>query len=174
MYDRAFARLLKHEFAAALADYRKTLELSPLGYFVAAAAADMLTREAAGEFPEGLYVACAMLEHMPGDEQRHVAGQLVAQFPSHATAWELHARFLEDPSDKLAAIERGLLARPDTDTRGSLLVQKELAVHASGQREAALEILDALTSTVGDSAQTHVQAHIAAAVIRSGRVGGTA
>jgi len=174
VYDRGFARLLKHEFAAALADYRKTLELSPLGYFVAAAAADMLTREAAGEFPEGLYLAFAMLEHLPDDERRHVAGQLVAQFPSHAPAWELHARFLEDPSEKLAAIERGLLARPDPDTRGSLLVQKALAVHASGQREAAWEILDALTRTVGDSAQTHVQAHIAAAMIRPRGVGGTA
>jgi hypothetical protein len=171
MYDRAFARLLKHEFDAALADYRKTLELSPLGYFVAATAADMLTREAAGEFPAGLYAAFAMLEHMPGEQQRHVAGQLVAQFPSHAPAWELHARFAEDPSDKLAAFERGLLARPDPDTRGLLLVQKALAIHASGQREAALEILDPLTSTVGDSVSTHVQAQIATALIRSGGVG---
>lgn len=32
VYDRAFAHLLKREFNAALADYRKTLELSPLGY----------------------------------------------------------------------------------------------------------------------------------------------
>ena len=174
VYDRAFARLLKHEFDAALADYRKTLELSPLGYFVAAAAADMLTREAAGEFPAGLYAAFAMLEHMPADEQRHVARQLVGQFPSHAPAWELHARFLEDPSDKLAAIERGLLARPDPDTRGSLLVQKALALHASGERELALEILDPLTSAVGDSPKTHVQACIAAAVIRSGGAGGPA
>jgi hypothetical protein len=174
VYDRAFARLLKHEFDAALADYRKTLELSPLGYFVAAAAADMLTREAAGEFPAGLYAAFAMLEHMPADQQRHVAGQLVVQFPSHAPAWELHASFLEDPSDKLAAIERGLLARPDPDTRGLLLVKKALALDASGERQAALEILDPLTSAVGDSPQTHVQACIAAAMIRSGRGGGTA
>jgi hypothetical protein len=174
VYDRAFAHLLKHEFDAALADYRKTLELSPLGYFVAAAAADMLTREAAGEFPDGLYAAFAMLEHMPADEQRHVAGQLVSQFPSHAPAWELHARFLEDPSDKLAAIERGLLARPDPDTRGSLLVQKAFALHATGEREAAWEILAPLASNVGDSPTTHVKACIAAAVIRSGGVGGPA
>ena len=174
VYDRAFACLLKHEFDAALAGYRKTLELSPLGYFVAAVAADMLTREAAGEFPDGLYAAFAMLEHMPADQQRHIAGQLVAQFPSHAPAWDLHARFLEDPSDKLAAIERGLLARPDPDTRGSLLVQKAGALHASGQRDAALEILAPLTSTLGDSAATHLAALVATAVIHSGRVGGTA
>ena len=57
MYDRAFVHLRKHAYEAALADYRKTLELSPRGYFVAVTAADMLTREAAGEFPPGLYAA---------------------------------------------------------------------------------------------------------------------
>lgn len=174
VYDRAFAHLLKHEFDAAIADYRKTLELSPLGYFVAATAADMLTREAAGEFPVGLYAAFATLEHLPAEAQRDVAQQAVERFPSHALAWEVHARFLEDPSDKLAAIERGLLAQPDPDTRGSLVVQKALALHAGGERERALAILDPLTSTVGDSVKTHVQACFAAAVIRSGPAGGTA
>lgn len=171
VYDRALAHLLKHEYDAALADYRKTLELSPPGYFDAATAADMLTREAAGEFPPGLYAAFAMLEHMPPEEQQSIAAQLVEKFPSHAPGWAQHARFLENPSDKLAAIERGLLARPDPDTRGSLLVQKALALHASGKRELALEILDALTGAAVDSPPTHVQACIAAAVIRSAGAG---
>ncbi len=167
VYDRAFTHLLKRNFAAALADYRKTLELSPLGFFIAATAADMLTREAAGEFPDGLYAAFAMLEHMPVDAQRQFAAQLVAQSPSHAPAWELHARLLDDPSAKLEAIERGLLAHPDPETRGSLLVQKALALHASGKREAALAVVDPLTSDIGESARVHVQARIAAALIRS-------
>jgi tetratricopeptide (TPR) repeat protein len=173
VYDRAFAHLLKHEYDAALADYRKTLELSPPGYFVAATAADMLTREASGEFPPGLYAAFAMLEHMPREQQQSIAAQLVEKFPSHAPAWAEHARFLENPSDQLAAIERGLLARPDPDTRGSLLVQKALALHASGKRELALKILDQLTGAVGDSLTTHVEAVLAAAVIRSAATGGT-
>jgi tetratricopeptide (TPR) repeat protein len=173
VYDRAVAHLLKHEYDAALADYRKILELSPRGYFVAVTAADMLTREAAGEFPPGLYAAFAMLEHMPPEQQQSIAAQLVEKCPSHAPAWAQHARFLENPSDKLAAIERGLLARPDPDTRGSLLVQKALALHASGKRELALEILDQLTGAVGDSPNTHVQAVLAAAVIRSAGTGGT-
>jgi tetratricopeptide (TPR) repeat protein len=172
LYDRAFAHLLKHEFDAALADYRRVLELSPLGYFVAATAADMLTREAAGEFPQGLYFAFAMLEHMSADQQRHIAGQLVAQFPSHAPAWDRHVRFLEDPSDKLAAIERGLLGRPDADTRGSLLVHKAWALHALGERIAALDVLAPLTSTIGDSTYTHVTALVAASVIQSGSASG--
>jgi tetratricopeptide (TPR) repeat protein len=172
VYDRAFAHLLKHEYDAALADYRKTLELSPSGYFVAVTAADMLTREAAGEFPPGLYAAFAMLEDMPPEQQQSIVAQLVEKFPSHAPAWAEHARFLENPCDKLAAIERGLLARPDPETRGSLHVQKALALHASGKRELALEILDQLTGAGSDTPNTHVQALIAAAVIRSAPAGG--
>jgi tetratricopeptide (TPR) repeat protein len=168
VYDRAFARLCKQDFNAALADYRKTLELSPLGYFTAAEAADMLSREAAGEFPAGLYYAFTMLEHGPPDEQRQIARQLVAQFPSHAPLWRLYASLLEGGADKLAAVESGLLARPDPDTRGSLLVQKALAFYASGEGERALEVLDPLTGPVADSLATQVQARIAAAVIRSG------
>jgi hypothetical protein len=49
VYHRAFTLLLKHDFAAALADYRRTLELSPRGFFTATQAVDMLAREAAGE-----------------------------------------------------------------------------------------------------------------------------
>jgi hypothetical protein len=78
----------------------------------------------------GLYAAFATLEHVP-DEQRNVARQLVAQCPSHAPAWEPHARFLEDPSDKLAAIERGLLMHPDPDTRGSQRSRHTRAGNAS-------------------------------------------
>jgi tetratricopeptide (TPR) repeat protein len=173
VYDRAYAHLLKEQYDAALADYRKTLELAPHGYFTAATAADTLTREAAGEFPPGLYAAFATLEHMPPEQQQSIAAQLVEKFPSHAPAWAQHARFLENPSDRLAAIEHGLLARPDPDTRGSLLVEKALALHASGERELALDILDQLTGAVGNSAMTQVRAVLAAAVIRPAGTGGT-
>jgi tetratricopeptide (TPR) repeat protein len=168
VYERAYTHLLKRDFDAARADYRRTLDLSPLGYFTAATAADLLSREAGGEFPAGLYSAFAMLEHMSPDDQRQIAGQLVEKFPSHAPAWELHARLLEDPSAKLAAIENGLLARPDPDTWGSLLVQKALTLFASGEQEGALTILQPLTSAVGDSLTAHVKARLAEALIRSG------
>jgi tetratricopeptide (TPR) repeat protein len=168
VYERAWTHLLKRDFDAARADYRKTLDLSPLGYFTAATAADLLSREAAGEFPAGLYSAFAMLEHMSPDDQRQIAGQLIEKFPSHAPAWELHAKLLEDPSDKLAAIESGLLARPDPDTRGSLLVQKALTLFASGEQERALIVLQPLTTAVSDSLTAHVTALLTEALIRSG------
>ena len=36
-------------------------------------AVDVLSREAAGEFPPGLYGAFAMLEHLPGEQRLDVA-----------------------------------------------------------------------------------------------------
>jgi tetratricopeptide (TPR) repeat protein len=167
VYDRAFAHLLKRDFDAALTDYRKVLELSPRGFFVASAAVDMLTREAAGEFPPGLYAAFAMLEHMPAEQQRSIAQQLVEKFPAHAPAWQVHAGFLEDASERLAAIEHGLAARPDPDTRGSLLVGQALALHRLGETDRALMILEPLTTSISDSLSTQAKAYLARAFIQS-------
>lgn len=166
IYDRAFAHLMKQEFDAALADYRKVLELSPEGFFVAAQAADLLSREAAGEFPPGLYGAFAMLEHVPEEQQRMIAAQLVEKFPSHAAAWDLHANFINEPTAKLIAIERGLGARPDRDTRGSLLARKALTLDSIGQTDSALELLQALIDA-RDSLSTQAKAVVFAALIRS-------
>ena len=169
IYDRAFAHLLKKEFEAALADYRKVLELAPGGFFMASTAADMLTREASGEFPGGLYAAFSMLEHMPREQQLDIARQLVEQFPSHAPAWELHAQSLVDPAARLEAIERGLAARPDPETRGSLLIQKAVALNALGEHQRALELLEPMTATVGDSRSANAKALVARSIIQSGK-----
>jgi tetratricopeptide (TPR) repeat protein len=166
VYDRAFAHLLMREFDAALVDYRKVLELAPKGFYVAAAAADLLIREAAGEFPKGLYYAFAMLEHMPAEQQQSIAGQLVEQFPSHAPAWSLLANSIQDPAERLTAIERGLQARPDPDTRGSLLIRKALTLRDLGQTTSALELLASLSGTAG-SLSTQAKATAAAALVRS-------
>jgi len=167
IYDRAFSHLLKKEFDDALGDFLKTLELSPKGWFIAATAADMLTREAAGEFPRGLYAAFATLEQMPREQRGSIAAQLVQQFPTHAPAWELHAQFVENPAAKLEAIDRGLAARPDPDTRDSLLIQKALTLDVLGERERALKILEPMTASIGDSFGTQPKAFLALAMIRS-------
>jgi tetratricopeptide (TPR) repeat protein len=165
VYDRAFAHLIKQNFEAALADYRKVLELSPDGFFVAAVAVDLLTREASGEFPTGLYHAFAMLEHIPADQQREIVEQLVQKFPSHAPAWKLLLNFIADPTAKLTAIERGLGARPDRDTHGALLIRKALTLHELGQTESALELLASLAES-RNSLATQAGATVAAALVR--------
>lgn len=166
IYDRAFSHLLKQEFDLALADYRRTLELSPRGFFIARQTADMLEREAAGEFPSGLSIGVATLPDMPKDQQRAIAEQLIQKFPSCPAGWALHANFVTEPVARLAAIESGLAARPDPDTRGSLLIHKAWALERLGQTDRALEILTSLTARIGDSVSTYANAHIALAFMR--------
>ena len=104
---------------------------------------------------------------MPREERGSIAAQLVQQFPTHAPAWELHAQFVENPAAKLEAIDRGLAARPDPDTRDSLLIQKALTLDVLGERERALKILEPMTASIGDSFGTQPKAFLALAMIRS-------
>jgi tetratricopeptide (TPR) repeat protein len=165
IYDRAYTHLLREDFEAALADYRKTLELSPRGFYTAAQAVDILTREATDELPRGLYSAFVMLEHYPEEQRRSVLEQLVEKSPSCAPAWDHYVNFIDDPSARLAAIENGLAARPDADTRGSLMVNKALTLWTLGQTDQALDILRPLTARIGDSLSAHAKAYLALAVI---------
>jgi tetratricopeptide (TPR) repeat protein len=166
VYDRAFTHLLRHEFEAALRDYRRTLELAPSGFYVADTAADTLTRESEGEFPSGLYAAFAMLEHMPKDERKEVAAKLVVQFPSFAPGWSEHVNHLSDAVERLKAIEHGLTARPDRETRGFLMVQQALATSEAGDAAAALTMLRRLVTST-DSLSARAAAELALAKISS-------
>jgi tetratricopeptide (TPR) repeat protein len=166
IYDRAFSHLLKQEFALALSDYRRTLELAPRGFFMARQTTDMLEREAAGEFPAGLSVGVAILPDMPKEQQQAIAEQLVEKFPTCPAGWAMHANLLTDPAACLTAIENGLAARPDSDTRGTLLVRKAWMLERLGQTDRALDILEALTDPLGDSISTYGNAYIALSLIR--------
>jgi len=166
IYDRAFSHLLKQEFELARVDYRKVLELSPKGFFMAAQTLDMLEREAAGEFPEGLSIGLATLPDMPEEQRRSIADQLVQKFPSCPAGWQAHANFVNDSAPRLEAIDHGLAARPDPDTRGFLLVNKALVLANLGKVDPAVEILKPLTESIGDSISAHAAAYVALAMIR--------
>jgi tetratricopeptide (TPR) repeat protein len=173
IYDRAFTHLLKGEIDEALRDYERTLELSPRGFYIAAQAVDMLRREATGELPEGLFVALVRLEHATAEEQRSTLERMVEASPSCAQAWDRYANFINDPAARLLAIERGLATPCDSDTRGSLLVRKALTLWEDGQTSRALDILQPLTATVGESLSTHATAYIALTAIRGATGDGT-
>jgi tetratricopeptide (TPR) repeat protein len=162
VYDRAFTHLLQRNFDAALADYQRTVALAPGGFFTAEVAVDTLRREAQGEFPIGFYAAFAMLEHMPVEQQRGVAEQLVEKYPSFAAGWDLHANFVTDPRTRLEAIENGLGARPDRETLGSLLVRKAMAMSGL-DTGAAIEMLQRLVSDPTASLGTRAKAEFALA-----------
>jgi tetratricopeptide (TPR) repeat protein len=146
VYDRAFTHLLRQDWAAARADYERTIELAPRGFFKAHTAVDILRREAAGEFRPGLYLAYTTLELMPVEERREVLRQLVEKEPGFAPGWCDWVKFAGDPPERLAVIERGLAANPDLETKGMLKLNKALVLHAAGQLQSAIDLLRELAS----------------------------
>jgi tetratricopeptide (TPR) repeat protein len=145
VYDRAFTHLLRQEYAAALADYRKTLELAPGGFFTAAAAVQTLEREMQGELPEGLYFAYMTLEWEEDKAKvRGVLEQVVDKISDFAPAWLTLSSLVDDPNERLRLLDGGLVASPDRDTRGMLLLNKSQALLAVGDKEASLAILRAM------------------------------
>ena len=155
VYDRAFTHLLMNNSEAALADYQRTLELSPRGFFTAHVAVDILLREKRGEFPRGTYLAYVMLEPEQ-DPARQRAGleQLVQKFPRFAPAWQKLAELADTPQERLVRIEAGLAADPDPETRGMLKLNQASTLQALGRPDAAAEIIRALVSDPGSTTAT--------------------
>ena len=141
IYDRAFTHLQMKNSEAALADYRRTLELSPRGFFTAHVAVDALQREQRRELPPGFYLAYSMLEFMSDAQRRQVIPQLVEKFPRFAPAWLEFAKLAETPQERLTRIEAGLGAQPDADTRGMLKLTQALTLTQLGQNAAAESII---------------------------------
>jgi tetratricopeptide (TPR) repeat protein len=78
---------------------------------------------------------------------------LVDQYPKFAPGWQELANLLESDPDRLAAIESGLAAEPDAETRGMLLINKALILDRQGHHDEAVKLLGQLAidpkSTVG-------------------------
>jgi len=165
-YDRAYTHLLRDDSAAALADYQRTLALSPRGFLTAALSADMLTRELAGDVPPGLCRAFVHLEQMPLEQRADILTQMVEKHPSVAAAWSAYANTQPDIEKRLAAIDRGLALQADPDTTGQLLVQKAAALAALGQRDSALAILQRLANDASGSLSAQALAQTTLARLR--------
>jgi tetratricopeptide (TPR) repeat protein len=169
LYDRAFTHLLMQNFDAALLDYQRTANLAPRGFFMALAAVDTLRREQSGEFPRGLYLAYVALERIPDRaQQRQLLEQFVQKYPGFAPGWQKFAGLLENTSDRMNAIEKGLAARPDNDTRGLLLLNKALALHNSGEYENAVRLLNELVADPASTSSTEALARTALGWIAAG------
>jgi len=96
IYDRAYTHLLMKDFDAARADYQRTVALAPRGFFTAITALDTLTREQAGQFPPGTYLAYLSLEWVNDRAKKLDMGrQLVRKLPRFALGWKELA-FLTD------------------------------------------------------------------------------
>lgn len=145
MYDMAFTYLLMQDFDKARECYDETVKMSPRGFFTAITAFDTLNREADGDLPQGTYAAYIALEWMNNSNQKAKGvASLVDQLPQFAPAWKEYALLCEDPTKKLTAIEHGLAANPDAETKGILLLNKAFTFKEQGKTKAAIAILTEL------------------------------
>jgi tetratricopeptide (TPR) repeat protein len=154
------------DFAAALEDYRRTVALAPQGFFTARTAVDVLEREEAGELPVGIYLGYSMLEWIedPAAKEARVR-ELLARAPGFAPGWKELAMLLEDDAARLEAVERGLAADPDPETRGILLINRALVLFNQGKRDDAIAILGSLALDEENSSSSAEQAKAALAML---------
>jgi tetratricopeptide (TPR) repeat protein len=147
VYDRAYTHLLTKNFDAAFSDYRRTADLAPRGFFTTLTAVDILVREQKGEFPQGLYLAYLMLEpiHDPA-QRRDLLGQFIDKYPRFAPGWQKLADLVENSTDRLKAIDKGLAASPDPETKGMLLLNKALVLQSSGNYDGAVRLMSELVA----------------------------
>jgi tetratricopeptide (TPR) repeat protein len=159
VYDMAFTYLLMKETENARTYYRKTVELSPRGFFEAITAADALDREQKGELPTGTYLKYLSLEWTADrGKKTKIVHQLVTEAPGFAPGWKEIATLSKNDDERLAAIERGLAAHPDRETKGIMQINEALILHRKGDREGAIRLLGELAL---DPASTYATEHMA-------------
>ena len=165
VYDMAFTYLLMNDSDNARRYYAKTLELSPRGFFTAITASDALDRELKGDLPAGTYMAYLSLEWMDDTERRAEAvHQLSNRIPQFAPAWKEQAMLAESSAERLAAIEKGLAANPDGESKGILMINKALIMAGNGDHEGAIQLLGNLAL---DPTSTYATEHLAKVTLAS-------
>lgn len=146
LYDAAFTYLLQGNAAQAEQLYRAVDQMEPRGFFTCKTSLDILRREREGSIPAGFSKAFALLEWTPPDEKREILQSLVRQYPDFAPAWAQLFLLLPDLQERLQAIENGLAAQPDQETRGQLLLNKAFVLRQLGRTEEAVEIIRAVAA----------------------------
>ena len=84
--------------------------------------------------------------------------QLVKRVPSFAPTWKELAVLSDDEAETLSAIDRGLAAKPDSETKGILQINKAVILQRKGDHEGAVRLLGALAL---DAASTYATEHMA-------------
>jgi tetratricopeptide (TPR) repeat protein len=159
VYDAAFTYLLQGDTDTAERCYAQVDRMAPRGFFTCKTTLHCLRRERAGELSAGFCRAFTTLESLDDlPRKKAVLEGLVARFPGFAPAWKELAALLDDPDDRLRAIERGLAAGPDPETRGMLLLNKALVANQRGDRGAAIAILGDLALDPGSTLATETLA----------------
>jgi tetratricopeptide (TPR) repeat protein len=164
VYDLAFTFLLMKDTENARKYYRKTVELAPRGFFTALTALDTLVREERGELPAGTYLTYLSLEWLPNlAERADKLRWLVTQVPGFAPAWKDLAALSYDYTEQGMAIEKGLAANPDPETKGILQINKALIRDRQGDRDGAIRLLGELALDPASTCGTEHLAKVALA-----------
>jgi tetratricopeptide (TPR) repeat protein len=166
VYDMAYTFLLINDTVNATKCYRKTVELAPRGFFTALTALDTLEREQKGDLPAGTYLAYLSLEWVdaPG-KKGELVRRMVTQVPRFAPAWKDFADTLDADVEKLAAIEKGLSADPDPETKGMLLINRALVLNIAGDRSGAIKLLGELALDPKTTFSTEALAKASLAIV---------
>jgi tetratricopeptide (TPR) repeat protein len=168
VYDRAYTHLLMADFDGAITCYRKTLELSPRGFFAAITALDTLVREQRRELPVGTYLRYVSLEWMTDAAKKEGAvREMVRMIPQFAPAWKELASLYDDDEERLAAIESGLAANPDRGTKGMLEINKALVLNLRGKHDEAVRLLGELALDPNSTLGTEHSAKAALSILMS-------
>jgi hypothetical protein len=152
-----------NNFDSARTFYKKTLDLSPRGFYTAISALDTLTREHNGELPTGTFLMYVSLEWIndPG-KKAEAARKLSDSVPDFAPAWLEVANCCEKATERIAAIEKGLSVVTDADTKGLLLINKAMFLEGNGEHDTACKMLKELAF---DSSSTFSTEHMAKAML---------
>jgi len=165
VYDRAYTYLLMKNYDSARRDYQETLRLSPRGFFTAITALDTLEREKKGDLPIGTYRAYLSLEWIQDRGEREKAmRQLVRNLPQFAPGWKELATLVDD-NERLSTIEKGLAAKPDSETKGVLQVNKALLLNQGGDHDGAVRLLGELALDPNSPFDTEQMAKFSLAMI---------
>jgi tetratricopeptide (TPR) repeat protein len=166
VYDTAYTYLLMRDYDAALKYYKKTVELSPRGFFTAITAVDTLTREQKGDLPTGTYLAYLSLEGIDDRAKKTKAVRmLVKRVPEFGPAWKELAAITDDDTKRLAIIEKGLATHPDLETKGMLQINKAIVLNLKGNHGAAIQILGDLALDPNSTFGTANSAKAALAIL---------
>jgi hypothetical protein len=104
-----------------------------------------------------------LLEGLDRPAKKRALEEIVAKWPTFAPGWWQLVILLEKDDARFNAIERGLDASPDAETKGMLLINKALLLARRGDQEDALRILRELAddpdSTLGTGSSREDFAH---------------
>lgn len=157
----AVHHLFQGDFHDALKYFELTIQVQPRGCSECQIAIWSLKREMEGVFPQGLYVAYKHIWRRETKEEKiQMAKSIVDRFPGYAPAWGVLAENQPTSYERMLAIEKGLSADPDPQTKGSLIINKALVLKKQGKTEQAMEILRTLLFDVETTSDNFMEAEI--------------